>query len=45
MSMVVADVIGGSASIAGGLFGARSAKKAADAAADRKLALTKKLTH
>ena len=45
MSMVVAGVIGGVASIAGGLFGASSAKRAAAAAAARKLALTKKLNH
>lgn len=45
MSMVVAGVIGGAASIAGGLFGASAAKKAAAAAAARKLALTKKLNH
>lgn len=45
MSMVVAGVIGGVASIAGGLFGASAAKKAAAAAAARKLALTKKLNH
>ena len=45
MSMVVAGVIGGTAAIAGGLFGASAAKKAAAAAAARKLALTKKLNH
>lgn len=43
MSMVVAGVIGGAASIAGGLFGSSSAKKAARAAAAEKARLQKKL--
>jgi hypothetical protein len=43
MSMVVAGVIGGAASIAGGLFGASSAKRAARAAAREKARLQKKL--
>jgi hypothetical protein len=41
--MVVAGVIGGAASIAGGLFGASAAKKAARAAAAEKARLQKKL--
>ena len=43
MSMVVAGVIGGAASIAGGLFGASAAKKAARRAAAEKARLGAKL--
>jgi hypothetical protein len=43
--MVVAGVIGGVASIAGGLFGSSSAKKAARAAAREKARLQKKLNN
>ena len=42
---MVGAIIGGAASIAGGLFGSSSAKRAAARAAAEKLRLTKKLNH